>query len=362
MILARVVLPALLVTSLAGLARPDRITLVDGTELDDVEIEAQTLNVVRYDGGTVPSDQVRSVTFKKLPDLVDEALAALRGGDAGLAADLLDEYVDDRSGRGDRQHPWGPAYAAWTAIELRQQYGDLPGVVEKAGAFPGVFPDSRYVPLAFLAKATAQHQMEDSAAVAATLESFRSVISEKSLSARWSLEADLFEARTAAGSLATKRDALESIASRANEEHLAVAVRARVAIAEAILAEADKNSSDQAKAASLREEARGILEEVVENPAADAGALAGAYTGLGEALFYAGAADQDEATLNSAVRALLRVPVVYDAQTAYVPKALFLAGRAFDMLQDDERKRDMRRELEVRFPDSPWTVQARRVF
>lgn len=362
MSLFRAAAPTLFLALVPSLALADRITLADGTEIADVKIEQESLSVVTYDKQeTVPSDNVRSVEFEKFPPLVDQALAALRGGDAGAAADMLDEYVSDRGERGDSRYPWGPAYAAWTGIELRQQFADLPGVVEKASAFTKTFEDSRYLPMAFLAKTRAELALGKADVVAKTLADFRAVISSRSLSARWSLEADLMEARAAGGSLSKQRAALDAIVDAADGEHPGVANRARVAIGEALLGEAEKSVSDPAKASGYRSEAQGLFEAIVADPAADDTTLAGAYTGLGECLFYAGADSQDPELLGKAVRALLRVPVVYEAESAYVPRALFLAGRSFDMLQDRDRKRDMRRELERSYPNSPWTEEARRI-
>ena len=366
MSLQRAFLQSLLFLSLSGLARPDRIILADGKEIADVKVVSESLSVVTYKSDkkekTIPSDKVRTVEFERLPKLVDEAMAALQGGDAGAAADMLAEYVAKRAEKGDRNYPWGPAFAAWKGIELRQQFGDLAGVIEQAKSFANLFPESRYLPLAYMARLAAEHQAEDSAALTRTLADFRSLIERRSLSERWSLEADLMEARSTSGSLAKRRAALEAVAAKAKGSYPGVASRAEAAVGEALLAEAEKNVADQAKASSLRDEARKLFEEIIVDESADSQTLAAAYTGLGECLFYAGADKQDTELLGKAVRALLRVPVLFESESAYVPRALYLAGRTFDMLQDKKRKNDMRRELERNYPNSPWTEEARRVF
>ena len=364
--LHRVLFTALALVPTTLVAHADRITLVDGTELKDVEIQLESLQTVTYeedgDETSVASHKVRSVEFDRYPPLVDEALSALRGGDAALAVDLLDAYIEEAGDRGGRRgFKWAPPFAAWTAIELRQQFGDLAGVTSGSAAFLTKFPDSRYVPYVYLTKASAEGVLGQASKVTQTLGAFRALIGEKDLSSRWDFEVDLAEARAAGGSLATQRAALEEIVSKAKAEHPGVASRAQVAIGEAILAEAEKKQgSDKDKAATLRREAQSMFEEIVGDATSDDATLAGAYTGLGECYFYAGADAQDPELLKKAVLALLRLPVSYETQTAYVPKALFLAGRSFDMLQDNGRKSAMLRQLEQQYPNNPWTEQGRK--
>ncbi|MFT5288471.1 MAG: hypothetical protein ACI8QS_000400 [Planctomycetota bacterium] len=364
MSLKRALFTSVLLSTLVCLPQADKIILNNGEVIEEVTIKSEGLKEVVYDAGrdkgmTVDSDSVRKIEYEKLPSLVDEAQSAMRGGDPGLAVDTLLAYIEKYAEKPDSRYGWGPAYASWSVIVLRRQFGDLGGVIEGSKNFVRSFPESRYLPMVFMSQASALHQAGEKDELEKTLAAFRNAISTQGLSERWSLEADLMEARAKGGSLGSQRSALEAIGQKAGTRFPSVAGRASVAVGEALLADADKNVSDQDRAAKSRAEAEELFEGIVKDATLDDSTLAGAYAGLGECLFYRGAADsQNVDTLKLAVRALLRVPLLYETESAYVPKALFLAGRSFDMMGDRDRKRQMRRELERDYPSSPWTAEA----
>ena len=110
----------------------------------------------------------------------------------------------------------------------------------------------------------------------------------------------------------------------------------------------------------MRANAKRLFEQVVSDPKAGPRALAGAHTGMGECLYYEGAATADEEVLRRAALHSLRVAVSYRLETDYLPRALFFAFRSFDVMKQRDRKADMLAELEAQFADSPWTAEARK--
>ena len=105
----------------------------------------------------------------------------------------------------------------------------------------------------------------------------------------------------------------------------------------------------------------------MKNPKADARTMAGAYSGLGDCLYQEAAVlikeNKDaEAVLQEALLSFLRVVVSYKDQTFYVPKAMFYAGRVFD-LSDAEDGKDyaqrMYREVMRQFRGSNWADEAK---
>jgi hypothetical protein len=221
------------------------------------------------------------------------------------------------------------------------------------------FPDSRYVPYAYLARAEAQRLSDKGPQAIATLAEFRALIDAKGLARRWSLEVDLGTVLSDSGLKGqAKRDRLIEIGSAAGNEYPTVRNRAQVAEGESYL-EGQTKDFDAARKVFLR---------IAENPRADRATLAGAYTGLGDCLFQQ-AVDQQKAkadpaaNLEAALESYLRVVVIYKEQARYVPKAMFYAGRVFEFRGDDECKgyaRLMYRRVLQRYGESTWAGEARK--
>ena len=355
-------LAALAVLGLASSVAPataDSITTTDGTVIEDVDIETETLAEIIYKSGrqqmSVESEKVLEVSFAAYPSAVDEALAFLNDGDIHSALQSLDGYVDDEiEDPSERRYKWAPAYAAWRVVELRNRLADLDGVAVAAKRVVDRFPDSRYVPAAYLAKASAEYWTDQPEQARTTLDALAALVSSKGLSKRWDLECRLaqiqFDGKPPSE---TKRQAYAAIATEAGADFPTVAGRAQVALGESFLAEAEA-TLDSAAAQGLRDEARKVFTEIADDPSADDGALAGAHTGLGDCLFFEGAAANDEAVLKEAAMHYLRVVTLYESQAQYVPKALYFALRTFDLMDNRLRRADMQRELLQNFPDSEW--------
>lgn len=361
--LPALVLPALL----AGAARADVVYLVDGSTLVDVDVQAETLTGVTYrqkgknDLQTVAPDQVLSIEYKRVPSTIDEADGLARDGALEDAIDRYEEFVagiESGENKRDRQ-AWAPAYALQRAIELRTSLGDAEGVIKAVDALLAKAPDSRHVPAALLAKAEAHKALGRDAQATQALDDLRAMIEAKGLSKRWTLELQLAEVLLNPDSRGqAKRDRLVEIAGQAEKAYPGVANRARVSEGQTYL---EGTKQDFAAA-------RKVFEKILADPKADDDTLAGAYTGMGDCLFHEAAskpgADGAPAPkeLEDALMAYMRVAVNYRDQTRYAAKAMFFAGRIFDLLgESDVNKANARRlygAVMQNYPGSEWAREA----
>jgi tetratricopeptide (TPR) repeat protein len=346
----------------AGASRADVIHKTDGKTIEDVDILEETLQQIVFKKGknesSVPSAEVLSVKFSQMPKMIDEAEAMLVEEDIFGALDNLDAYVDDQIEKRNERRKWAPAFAAWRAVELRIELADYEGIIEAANRLINHFPNSRYLPPAYLAMANAQVQSRKRTQAGQTLTALANLISSKSLSRRWDLECRLAQVQNdASKSGDKKREEILDVITAANA-YPTVKNRASVAMGETYIEEAQGAIANTPKGAELREQAREIFQGIVDEFKADDETLAGAYSGLGDCLYYGGASDLDQDKLKEAVKHYLRVITVYRSQSRYVPRALFHAMRCFDLLEDPQRRNDMKRTLLTLYPDSSWASEA----
>ena len=118
---------------------------------------------------------------------------------------------------------------------------------------------------------------------------------------------------------------------------------------------------DPKKASELRDKAQVVFERIVDSEGNTGETLAGAYTGLGECLFYQGAEKDDMEALKEASLNFLRVVTIYKSESRYCAKSLYFAMRAFHLMQNPRRKADMFRELVALYPDSGWVSEAEKI-
>jgi len=352
--------PSPLLLALAALALPARADVIrqtDGKTLTDVSVSEETLTLVTYKQGnstkTIPSEEVQGVEYERYPRKVDEAEAAYASGDLAGAVDLFLDYARAEAEDPKERRKWAPPYAAWRAVDIRQELADTQGVVAAADLLIQGYPESRYVPAAYLAKAAAQQQMQAVEKALDTLTSFEQLIDTKGLSKRWRLECKLGKLQADPNQVGdAKRAQISSILADA-KDFPSVVSRAKVVEGETYLEDAEK---DQGKAGEYRRKAQEIFDHIVEDPSADAATLAGAHLGLGDCHFYGANGDAD--VVRKALMHYLRVIVLYESQTRYVPKALFFAMRCFDLLDDPQRRHDMLTTLRSRYPASYWASEA----
>jgi tetratricopeptide (TPR) repeat protein len=286
----------------------------------------------------------------------------IQDGDVPSAIQTYSDYVDAivSGNTKERRHKWAPANAAWRVVGLEESLGDLKAAAAAAGKLIVSFPDSRYVPMAYMAKANDEYWSGDAGAAQETLGNFRSVINNKSLSDRWGIECDLALILTNDELVGQKRrDSLSDLADSAGSKFKTVKNRALVAMGESALADI---VAKRGSAKALLAEALDDFESVIVDPLADEITLAGAYAGKGDCLYQMAAGTADKAQLKQALKSFLRVAAVYREQTRYVPKCLFYAGRCFDLMGDEEssaRAQQLYGEVWFLYRDSPWAKEAK---
>lgn len=348
----------LLVCLLATASRADEIVRTDGKVLKDVTITEETLTQVLFKKGSsqqsVSSDEVLSIAYSKKPRLVDEGDQAEAEDDPLGALDILDQYVDGQINKPTERKKWAPPYAAWRTVELAQFLDDIAGVVKRADRLVKNYPDSRFVPAAYLARASAEARQGKPGAAQGTLNNLLALVKAKTLSKRWELEAELglilTDVSTAGDS---KRDELQEIIGKAGSQFPTVGSRARVAVGETYLVDID--AASEQKRAELAAAADKIFSSIVKDQKADSQTLAGAFAGLGTAQFHQG--KSQEALMN-----FLRVIVLYESHSQYVSQSMFYAMLCFrqdDTPQSRDRYKEMKWKLQQRYPESNWAKQAK---
>jgi hypothetical protein len=345
----------------------DTIYLTDGTTQDDVTIIDETMIHIVYRAkgksteSNIEPDKVLSVTYSKKPRLIDEADVAAEEGQLEYARETYELWLDgvlSGENKKDRQK-WAPAYAMRRIMDIYASSARHAAVATAADKLIKERPDSRHVPYAYLAKAEAQRWGGKAASVPKTIDAFKNLIDDKGLSSRWRLEADLalVLADTTKVGL-QKRDRLIEIGGEAGGKYPIVRNRARVAEGETYL---EGNAKDFASA-------RKVFQAIADDPKADDATLAGAYTGLGDCLFQeavdslkSGGDASD--TLRESLLNYLRVVVVYKDQSRYAGKAMFYAGRVFDVVESDTSKvaaKKMYRSVIAVYPTTNWAAEAKK--
>lgn len=350
---------------LASLPLADQIVRTDGKVVKDVHVVEEGLTTVSYKKGsnvqTVPAEEVLSITYDRKPRLVDEADQALKDDDPIGARDTFDTYVDGQIAKPNEREKWAPAYAAWRSVQVSQLLDDVDGVIQRADRLIRSFADSRYVPEAYLAKASAQARKGNQDAAQATLKSFESLVASKSLSKRWAMEAKLGLVLVDPGlAPAARREKLEGVVSEAAGTYPTVASRAQVGVGETYLAQIDAAKEDQKL--KLAGDARAVFERITKDQQADEATLAAAFTGLGLAQFHQSGLSRDKTLAREALVNFLRVPVLYQEQSQYVAQSMYYAMLSFRALEDEQsilRSREMRYKLMQRYPESGWAKQAK---
>jgi len=344
----------------------DTIRQTDGTVIDDVSIVEENLTSVVYRKGsndrTVPSDTVLSVSYDRLPKLLDQAEASVSQDDIATALDQLNAYVDGQIANPSERRKWPAPLAAYRALQLRIQIADLDGIVSAANRLIQHFSESRYLPAAFLAKASAELQSGKAPLAGKTLDEFAALIQSKGLSKRWDLECRLskIQADTDTAGQA-KRDRIHDIQSEGSD-FPTVENRASLVEGETYLEDAKKEPGDSPKAQGLRDNAQKIFQGIIDDYKAEDETLAGAWSGLGDCLYATGASKTDKDLLEQSAKAYLRVIIIYASQSRYVPYALYHAARCFHLLENRERENDMLRTLQSTYPSSPWAAEAQKGF
>lgn len=362
-------IPALLALfAFAPTSAADTIQRIDGERIEGCTIVEEGLREVVYKktpGGAdarLSTEEVVSVEYSRMPKPLEEAATAIDDGKFGEAAESYAAYLAELPPEGDKRFKWAPAYAAFRLIEVRSTLGELAAASSAADQLIKSHPDSRYLPKAYLLRAQLLRLQEKPKQALEGLAAFEALIREKQLAPALELECRLAKALVdPALKGVAKRDQIQLVIEALGAQPSPALARARAALGEAFLEEALAQSG--AQGAKLFEQAEATFKTVAASEFADDASLAAAYTGLGECDYQRGLGKERKPELvRSALRHFLRVVELYGDQSMYVPRALFMAGRCFDGLEDPTsraRAQMLYERLAADYPGSSWTTQAK---
>lgn len=344
----------LFTVSLGATALADDIYLTDGKTLSDVDVTEETMSEVTYKSDrkteTVASDKVLSISYSEKPQLVDQGDAAMAGDLFVDAEAYLYNFLDGVKERVPSKHKWSRAYAYYRLVTVYGVMGEVGDLATTADEMAALEPDSRYLPIVMALKAQVLADSGDKAKALSALGDLEKLASSKGLGDRWTLEVELGKVLYGPLTGGAQRQKLEDISGRAGTGQPIVRNKAEASIGASFLAE------------GMLPEAEKVLSAVVADPKADDRTLAAAYTGLGQCLFRRGEAASDPALLSSALKAYMRVVVLYKKEINYLPEALFFAGRCFQLLEGEgaeDNAYKLYSHVMRTFPDSRWAKEAR---
>ena len=361
------ILTPLLPALLTALASADTIYTTEGRMIEDCTVLEESLLEVTYRRGgsnktTMPSSEVLRIEFTTMPTLVDRAETAVADAQIFDAVNDLSVYLDgaiNKLDNGNRVRPaWAPAYASWRLAELNASLGKGPETLAATGKLLAKFPDSRYVPAALLLRAEVQFAGGEDEGVGAakkTLESVTQLVAERGISKRWDFDAKIatimYDDKLSGEE---RRDALKRVATQAGAKFASVRNRAQVIGAETLLEEKDF------------ETAQAVFESVVKDPKSDQRTLAIAWSGLGDCHYQAGiknpTSEASKASLQDALKAYMRVVVLFKGESNYVARAMVYAGRIYTTMETEEGTANANKLFGAvirQFPGSKWAQEAR---
>ncbi len=353
---------ALSLLHVAAVATPDRIYQSDGSILEDVTIVSEGLSTVSYKPSgskkesTVDSELVLGVEFSSKPEEI--TLADVDASQEGFGSALagMENYLENQGDKKDKKFPWAPSYARYRIVELTALMNNVPAMSAAVDALIAKDGDSRYVPLAMIAKIDRQIANGKLAEAKESATAFKNLITEKGLTQRWKLEQELLALRSDGSKKGADLEKELLRVSKAAAVFPTVTNAADVAAAESMLSRSEFASAEE------------LFRGVTEDPSADNSTLAAAWTGLGDCLYRRAEAkvgSDDEgamALFAEAQRAFMRTVVNYRFQYVHVAKSAFYAGRCFQLI-DAEGAKEKSNKLFFfvmrTFKGSKWADSAR---
>ena len=350
----RVPLTPIVLLSLAGLTLADEIHLTDGKSITDVSIQSETMTEVTYrkdrKEGKVPADTILSIDYSAKPQLVDQADASMRDGLFEDAEVDLTNFLAGVKAKRPRKYPWSRAYAYYRLAEVYEVLQSIEDVKQTVNEMAELEPESRYLPYAISIKARALADSGDKASALAALGDLEKVVASAGLGDRWKLEVELGKLLYGDATGASLRKKLQDLADLAGSGNPVVRNRALAEIGISLLGEGKLDEGEK------------IFRSIVSDPKADDRTLAAAHTGLGHCLFRRGEPTKDPELLKEALKAFMRVVVLYGHEINYVPEALFFAGRCFQLIGGDEAElaaTKLYTRVMRDFPENRWAGEAR---
>lgn len=362
------------VVALFAFAAPavaDTIELAGGETISDVNVTEETLKSVFYrKGGStrdVDTDRVVSITYDEFPSLVERAEQSLADGDLEDAIESYGLYVEGQiANPTERRHPWAPAYAAYRVVELERGRGAFARVVDAADQLIGAFPQSRFVPASYLAKAEAQRYSGQGDAAKETLETLAKLVQREGLSQRFAFDAELALLEIDQSlSVDERLKRARSLANRAGANFPTVRQRAELLEGQTyVVAAGSAGTADEAN--EMLDKALAAFDGLIASDGNSDEVRAGAYVGRGDVLFFRASAANDVEGYTNAGHEYLKVTVLYPGERRYLLRALFYGGRCFYEVGeatgsevDQARAQRIFQRLRNTFPNSPVADESR---
>lgn len=348
-----------------GLAHADDIVLVDGSTVEGVRVESESIEEVKYrrSGGrggvqTVASSEVRTITYSSTTPDFREGMKKLLEGETLEGAGLLAGAASD-----DRLDPHERATALVTAAEALIGFGG-DAVGDARGLYNELlteFPKTRHLPRALLGRSRAELTLRQYDAAIAGFEKLKSDAAAKGYGKQWEMQSTFFAllARQAKGGGNTTaiRDgyaALKEEAEAAGDESIAMKCALQ-------LGRLNLQADDFNRALPAFNDIIAARLDVERDVAA------GAYLGRGRVLFALaektrqtgdaeGAADDFKAALLDFLRVHTHYADVQESQA----EAIYWARLCFENLGGPQNAREaaiLRARLKSRYPGSPWTAR-----
>jgi TolA-binding protein len=327
-------------------ASADTIKFVDGRKpVDGVTVINETTDKVDYRRKGVPQPQsyaaelVADVEYSEPPEEFLAAMDAYGVGDAKAAAGLFIVAAGEVESK--------KGFAAKCKFMAGEAYrvGGMAG--DAVAAYDDLIknqPESRYVPLARLNRGLTFARKGDEKNAR---DAFDTLLKDAAkFGERFKHESELQlaildESKDPAGALAK----YNAIAAATEKTYPSVASQARLRIGRAMIA-----TGDTAKAAQF------FQNIVDERAASSAEIVAGAYNGLGRALY-------EQKNYKDALFCFLRVYTVFNDQAAEQPEAMYFAAKCFQQVEGPESKtraQSLLQRVVREYPDSSWALEAKK--
>ncbi|PIE22846.1 MAG: hypothetical protein CSA62_10380 [Planctomycetota bacterium] len=364
------VLPALFAGALlvsAAQAEEAEVTKVDGAILRGVEIVQDGLKELSYKRGsrkaTIPSLEVRSITWKKTPDSFARAEIAMENGDAETAANLFAEAADQ--GKSD-------------AFKAASRFLAVDALVKAAGASANKartaaqaaqrwcddHPQHRLQTTALRLLGRAEMTAGNAPTAKLAFEKLEKLATSNALGPIWIGEAKLGQglalmAQKQFGDARKTFVGAYTIVSRLDPktmpEATPLSVQIKIAQGECYI--------EEGKLEDARRFYEGLSSLATRSPAFKTASLCG----LGQALYQQGVKDKDIKKLRNAQKLFAEVSAtdLLDGDTS--AKALYLMGRTLLALGKDHEGKDYAsramgifRQIQTCYSDSRWATLARK--
>lgn len=355
-----------IVALFAGALPADEIRFRDGRKpTADVTVKDETLKQIEYtrqglnQPQTLDSQLVKEIEYKNPPDDYKAAVKSLADGDFDTAGKLYLAAAADAERR-----PGLAAKCHYLAAEAFRQGGQDQDAIAAYDALIAKFANSRYLPLAEIGKGIVLMHGTDGKRAEAHFTRLKAEAASKGYGERAALEADLRllmlgEQANPAGVI----EAYKKLATQTEATHPEIANLAKLRMGKALIG---AQKFDEAKAYF-----QGILDQRAASPQE---IVAGAYNGLGAAIYYSAlakypnAADKQQAAalaadLKLALYNFLRVIVSYDQVSEEQPEAMYHAGKCFQHVEGTEsqqRSQTLLRRVASEYPNSRWALEAKK--